>query len=119
MASVAFVPQLPGLGDILLGGTPVPWTELIPASSGPVARDLLDDVRDVGVEFVAIEVGGLDDGIDSGCACAAGLLFNEVPVLSADHYGPDRVFCTVIVDLGSALADAARERIPALAAIAE
>lgn len=37
------------------------------SSSQRVAReasDLLDDIRDVGLRFDAVEFGGLDDGVD-------------------------------------------------------
>lgn len=93
--------------------------EFVPASSGPVASDLLDDIGDVGLRFDAVELGGLDDGIDGGSPFAASLRSGKDPVLAADRHGADRALGDVVVDLGNALVDVAGERVPALAAIVE
>ncbi|AMK17106.1 hypothetical protein K663_03585 [Sphingobium sp. MI1205] len=59
------------MGDRLLILPSVPGHEFISAGSGPAASDLGDDIGDIGLRFEAIELCGLDDGVDGSGAIAA------------------------------------------------
>src|SRR3546814_2251609 len=84
--------------------------ELIPSGRWPAGRYLLDDVGDIGLRLNPIELGGLDDGVDSGGAFAAGLRSGEQPVLAADGDRSDRALGDIIVDLRSSFVEIAGDR---------
>ena len=64
---------LRGFGEALGARAPVPRHELVPARGRPVAGDLLGDVGDIGLRVDVVELGGLDDGVESGGTLTAGL----------------------------------------------
>lgn len=59
------------MGDLLLIWPPFPRHEFIPFGSRPVSSDLGNDIGDIGLRFQAIELGGIDDGIDGSGPIAA------------------------------------------------
>src|SRR3546814_13946751 len=73
----------------------------------------------MGLRLDAIELGRLDDRVDSGGAFAAGLRSGEQPILAPDRDGSDGALGDIVVDLCLPLARVAGARIPSLPALSE
>ena len=81
-----------------MGFGPVPRQEFCDAVNRMIC-DAGEDRADVGLGIDAVELGGLDEGVDDGSPFAAGIRSCEQSVLAAHCDPADAAFSGVVVDL--------------------
>jgi hypothetical protein len=96
----------------------VPGEQVADAVDG-VVGDAGEHVAEVGFGIEAVELGGLDQGIEGGGAFAAGVGAGEEIVLPAEGQRPDLPFGGVVVDLQATVVEVAAERGPVVAGVAD
>ena len=84
-----------------------------------VVGDAGEHVAEVGFWIEAVELGGLDQGIEGGGAIAAGVGPGKKVVFPAEGQRPDLPFGGVVVDLQPPVVEVAPERRPEVAGVAD
>ena len=105
IAGEPLAPRPAGSGcglSLLLPRLPAPREQLV-EPLGRVGGDAREQVAQVGLRIEAVELGGLDQGVDRRRPQAAVIGAGEQPVLAAERDGPDRPLGGVVVDLQTAV----------------
>src|SRR5512147_1391906 len=102
---------------MVLSRADVPGEQVADAIDG-VAGDAGEHVAEVGFGIEAVELGGLDQGIEGSGAITAGVGPGKKVVLPAEGQRPDLPFGGVVVDLQPPVVEVAAERRPEGAGVA-
>src|SRR5512142_1686586 len=103
---------------MVLSRADVPGGQVADAIDG-VAGDAGEHVAEVGFGIEAVELGGLDQGIEGSGAITAGVGPGKKVVLPAEGQRPDLPFGGVVVDLQPPVVEVAAERRPEGAGVAD
>ena len=103
---------------MLLWLADVPGKQVADAIDG-VVGDAGKYVAEPGFWIEAVELGGLDQGIDGGGAITAGVGPGKKVVFPAKGQRPDLPFGGVVVDLQPPVVEVAAERRPEVAGVAD
>ena len=99
-------------------GHPVPWQEFGEAFVRVVV-DAVKDVCEPGLGIDAVELCGLDQGVDGRSTLPAGVRACEQPVLAAERETTDGPLCRIVIDLEGAVIEVTCQSWPAAGGVAD
>jgi len=85
--------------------------------SGPLRRQPLKNVLEVGIRVMPVELGRLDQAGDRRGAFSGGQGSREEPILATCRPGPDLLLVVIDIDRQPGVAQVARQRRPAVQAV--